>query len=65
MIGFYAGYDGKPNNQGPQLFAQKGFTRLAAVQASRLVPIPDFLPGGYGALAVLDELEAGLTKLAA
>jgi len=66
VIGFYAGYDGKPNNKGPELFAQKGFAQLAAVKAARLVPIPDFLPGGYGdALAILDELEAGLTKLAA
>jgi hypothetical protein len=28
------------------------------------VPFPDFLPNGYGdALAVLDELEAGLKKI--
>lgn len=64
VIGFYAGYDGTPNNEGPALFSQPAFKALAAVRAHRLVPIPDFLPGGYGdALAVLDELEAGLKKL--
>lgn len=66
VIGFYAGFDDKPNNEGPQLFAQPGFTRLAAAKAGRTVPFPDFLPGGYGdALAILDELEAGLKRLAA
>lgn len=66
VIGYYAAFDGTPNNKGPQLFAQPGFKALAAVKAGRTVPIPDFLPGGYGdALAVLDELEAGLKKLAA
>lgn len=66
VIGFYANYNGTPNNEGPELFAQPGFKALAAVRADRLVPIPDFLPGGYGdALAVLDELEAGLKKLGA
>ncbi|MBN9618583.1 MAG: ABC transporter substrate-binding protein [Actinobacteria bacterium] len=66
VIGYYANYDGSPNNHGPQLFAQPGFRRLAAARAGRLVPIPDFLPGGYGdALAVLDELEAGLKRLGA
>jgi iron complex transport system substrate-binding protein len=64
VIGFYSDYDDKPNNLGPQLFAQAGFTSLAAATADRLVPIPDFLPAGYGdALAVLDEVEAGLKKL--
>lgn len=64
VIGFYANYDGTPNNESPKLFAQAGFKRLAAVKAKHLVPIPDFLPGGYGdALAALDELEAGLEKL--
>ncbi|MER7003653.1 hypothetical protein ABT297_11505 [Dactylosporangium sp. NPDC000555] len=64
VIGFYSGYDGNPNNKGPELFAQTGFKQLAAVRATRLVPFPDFLPGGYGdALAVLDQLESGLTKL--
>lgn len=63
-IGFYANYDNTPNNESPKLFAQAGFKRLAAVKAKRLVPIPDFLPGGYGdALAALDQLEAGLKKL--
>ncbi|GAA2624265.1 iron-siderophore ABC transporter substrate-binding protein [Dactylosporangium fulvum] len=64
VIGFYTGYDGKPNNEGPKLFAQPAFNALRAVKAGRLVPIPDFLPGGYGdALAVLDELETGLREL--
>ena len=64
MIGYYANFDGTPNNEGPALFKQTQFTRLAAARGKRLVPIPDFLPGGYGdALAVLDELEAGLKKL--
>ena len=64
VIGFYANYDGTPNNQGPQLFAQTAFKALPAVTAGRTVPLPDFLPGGYGdALAVLDELEAGLKKI--
>jgi iron complex transport system substrate-binding protein len=64
VIGFYANYDNTPNNEAPALFAQQGFKNLAAVKAGRLVPFPDFLPGGYGdALAGLDELEAGLTKL--
>jgi len=66
VIGFYAGYNDKPNNEGPQLFAQAQFKQLPAVKAGRTVPIPDFLPGGYGdALAVLDELEAGLKKIGA
>lgn len=64
VIGFYAGYDDKPNNEGPALFAQPGFKRLKADTSDRLVAFPDFLPGGYGdALALLDELEAGLKKL--
>ncbi|GAB3918691.1 iron siderophore-binding protein [Microlunatus endophyticus] len=64
VIGFYADYDDKPNNKGPQLFAQKLWKQLPAVKAGRLVPFPDLLVGGYGdALAVLDELEAGLKKL--
>ncbi len=64
VIGFYANYDGTPNNDGRQLFAQPAWKTLAAVKAGRLVPIPDFLPGGYGdALAILDELEAGLKKI--
>ncbi|WP_433065491.1 ABC transporter substrate-binding protein [Dactylosporangium sp. CS-033363] len=64
VIGFYAGYDGKPNNEGPKLWAQPAFTNLAAAKNNRLVPIPDFLPGGYGdALAVLDQVEAGLKTL--
>jgi len=66
VIGFYSNFDGTPNNEAPQLFAQPGFQNLAATKAGRLVPIPDFLPGGYGdALAALDELEAGLKKLQA
>ncbi|WP_433223484.1 ABC transporter substrate-binding protein [Dactylosporangium sp. CS-047395] len=64
VIGFYAGYDGKPNNEGPKLWAQPAFTNLPAAKNNRLVPIPDFLPGGYGdALAVLDQVEAGLKTL--
>lgn len=64
VIGFYANFDGTPNNEGPALFAQTGFAALPAVQAGRTVPFPDFLPGGYGdALAVLDELQGGLAKL--
>jgi iron complex transport system substrate-binding protein len=66
VIGFYADWDGKPSNQGPRLFAQQGFKRLAADREGRLYPFPDFLPGGYGdALAVLDELESALRKLRA
>lgn len=64
VIGYYASYSDQPNNEGPSLFAQPTFKDLAAARASRLVPIPDFLPNGYGdALAVLDELEAGLKKV--
>ncbi|HVV31208.1 MAG TPA: ABC transporter substrate-binding protein [Mycobacteriales bacterium] len=64
VLGFYSNYDGTPNNEAPQLFAQQAFKNLAASRNDRLVPFPDFLPGGYGdALAVLDELEAGLEKL--
>ena len=64
VIGFYANFDGTPNNEAPQLFAQPGFKALAAAKNKRLVPLPDFLPGGYGdALALLDELEAGLKRL--
>jgi iron complex transport system substrate-binding protein len=63
-IGFYANFDGSPNNEGPALFSQSAFKQLPAVKAGRTVPIPDFLPGGYGdALAILDELEAGLKQL--
>ena len=65
VIGFYSDYDNAPNNKGPQLFAQAGFKALPAAKAGRTIPIPDFLPNGYGdAIAVLDELEAGLKKLA-
>jgi iron complex transport system substrate-binding protein len=64
VIGFYSGYNGKPTNDGPALFAQPQFKQLDAVKAGRTVPFPDFLPGGYGdALAVLDELESGLKQL--
>jgi len=64
VIGYYANFDGTPNNEGPKLFAQTLWKRLPAVKAGRLVPFPDFLPSGYGdALAVLDELEAGLNKI--
>lgn len=64
VIGYYATFDDKPNNLGPQLFAQQGWKDLPAVKAGRLVPISDFLVGGYGdALAFLDELEAGLKKM--
>lgn len=64
VIGFYANFDNTPTNNGPQLFKQAGFKALPAVKAGHTVPIPDFLPGGYGdALAVLDELEAGLKSL--
>ncbi|MFJ3957611.1 ABC transporter substrate-binding protein [Arthrobacter sp. NPDC090010] len=64
VIGFYANFDNTPNNNGPQLFAQTGFKGLPAVKAGRTVALPDFLPGGYGdALALLDELEAGLRAL--
>lgn len=66
VIGYYANYNDTPNNEGPELFAQGGFKALPATKAGRLVPIPDFLPGGYGdAFAALDELEAGLKKLEA
>jgi iron complex transport system substrate-binding protein len=64
VIGYYANFDGTPNNEGPALFAQPSFQALPAVKAARTVPLPDFLPGGYGdALALLDELELGLIKL--
>jgi iron complex transport system substrate-binding protein len=60
-IGFYSNFDGTPNNEAAALFSQAAFKGLEATKAERLVPIPDFLPGGYGdALAILDELEAGL-----
>jgi iron complex transport system substrate-binding protein len=60
-IGFYSNFDGTPNNEAAALFSQAAFKGLGAAKAERLVPIPDFLPGGYGdALAILDELEAGL-----
>lgn len=60
-IGFYSNFDGTPNNEAAALFSQAAFKGLEATKAQRLVPIPDFLPGGYGdALAILDELEAGL-----
>jgi iron complex transport system substrate-binding protein len=64
VIGYYANYDGTPTNNGPQLFKQTGFKSLAAVKAGRTVAFPDFLPGGYGdAIAVLDQLHTGLTRL--
>lgn len=63
-IGFYAGFDDQPNNEGPALFEQPTFQRLPAVTSNHLVPMPDFLPGGYGdALALLDQLEAGLKAM--
>ena len=31
MIDFYAGFDNKPTNDGPALFAQAGFKKLAAL----------------------------------
>jgi iron complex transport system substrate-binding protein len=67
VIGYYADYSSTaPANDGPQLWAQAGFKALTATKTDRLVPLPDFLPGGYGdALAVLDELTAGLKALAA
>ncbi|HEY0277084.1 MAG TPA: ABC transporter substrate-binding protein [Solirubrobacterales bacterium] len=62
-IGFYSNFDGTPNNEAQALFSQAAFKQLDAAKEERLVPIPDFLPGGYGdALAILDELEAGLKK---
>jgi iron complex transport system substrate-binding protein len=64
VIGFYSDFDNKPVNEGPALFAEPGFKKLTADRTGRLVPFPDFLPGGYGdALAALDELEAGLRRL--
>jgi len=64
VIAYYATTDGTPQNLGPRLFAQQLWKNLPAVKAGRVVPIADFLVGGYGdALAVLDELEAGLKKL--
>jgi iron complex transport system substrate-binding protein len=64
VIGFYADWDGKPVEQGAQLFTQKLWAALPAVQAKRTVPLADFLPGGYGdVLALLDEFEAGLQQL--
>ena len=67
VIGYYSDSGSSaPTNNGPQLFAQAGFKALPAVKAQRVVAIPDFLPGGYGdALAVLDELTAGLKTLPA
>ncbi len=53
-----------PVNGGPQLFSQQLWKDLPAVKAGHLVPIADFSMSGYGgALAVLDQLEAGLKKL--
>jgi len=64
VIGFYANFDDTPNNEAPALFAQPGFKKLPAAKNDRLVPMPDFLPGGYGdAIALLDEFEDGLKKL--
>ncbi len=64
VVGFYANFDGTPNNKGPQLFTQPGFKTLDAVKAGRTVALPDFLPGGYGdALALLDEAESGLKAM--
>jgi iron complex transport system substrate-binding protein len=63
VIGFYADWDGEPKNEGALLVAPD-FEALAAVKAGRMVPLPDFLPTGYGdALALLEQLEAGLRTI--
>jgi iron complex transport system substrate-binding protein len=63
VVGFYADWDGEPKNEGALLVAPD-FEDLAAVKAGRMVPLPDFLPTGYGdALALLDQLEAGLKTI--
>ncbi|HVW46667.1 MAG TPA: ABC transporter substrate-binding protein [Solirubrobacterales bacterium] len=63
VIGYYATFEGGPKNE-QILFAQPEYQALAAVRAGRTVPLADFLPAGYGdALALLDELEAGLRGL--
>jgi iron complex transport system substrate-binding protein len=63
VIGFYADWDGEPKNEGALLVAPE-FEELEAVKAGRMVPLPDFLPSGYGdALALLGQLEAGLKTI--
>jgi iron complex transport system substrate-binding protein len=63
VIGFYADWDGEPKNEGALLVAPE-FEALEAVKAGRMVPLPDFLPTGYGdALALLEQLEAGLKTI--
>jgi iron complex transport system substrate-binding protein len=65
VIGFYANYEGGPKNE-IALFGEPAFQELEAVKAGRMVPLPDFLPQGYGdALALLAQLEGGLEKLGA
>jgi iron complex transport system substrate-binding protein len=63
VIGFYATFTGEPKNENV-LFGQPEFQQLEAVRAGRMVPLPDFLPDGYGdALALVGQLEAGLRTL--
>jgi iron complex transport system substrate-binding protein len=63
VIGFYSTYEGEPKNE-KLLFEQPEFKEIPAAKAGRLVPLPDFLPQGYGdALALLDQLEEGLKSL--
>jgi iron complex transport system substrate-binding protein len=64
VIGYYASFEGGPKNE-KILFAQPQYQELQAVKAGRTVPLAYFLPNGYGdALALLEELEAALPKLA-
>lgn len=66
VLFYYTNNDGTPANLGPKLFAQKGFARLPAVRAGRLIGSPNFLLTSYGtATAALDDLDRGLAKLAA
>ena len=63
MIGYLSDFDGSPKNE-DVLFGQQQFKELAAVRAGRTVPMANLLPQGYGdALALLEQLEAGLRKL--
>lgn len=63
---YYATADGRPANLGPELFKLESFRLLPAVKANRLIGSINFLPTSYGsATAGLDDLDAGLARLAA
>jgi iron complex transport system substrate-binding protein len=64
VIGFYSTYEGAPKNE-KLLFEQPEFEEIPAAKTGRLVPLPDFLPQGYGdAIALLEQLEEGLKSIA-